>query len=145
MTAFERIKGLYEAYLDEAMKLERDRKIGDGLFGIGKKPADDPCHDRFASDVEAAIKDIAEEDLPSPQIRELLGYMYHKPAEHEETASVYWMLIAVQGSTTALIPALSAEDADALCKAYTKAFRPWQRLPVQKQLCSMLKKAAKKT
>ena len=144
MTAIERVKGLYGGYLDKALQLEKDRKIGEGLLGIGKKPADDPCHEKFADDMAAALKEIAEGKPDSAAASEILHYIYSIPAEHEEPKSVYWMLIAVHGCTKELIPLLSPSDAEALRKEYGKMFRRWQRLPVQQEIFKALGNAAKR-
>ena len=47
MTGLDTIKKICGDYIAEAEELERKRKPADGLFGIGTKPADDPCHDRL--------------------------------------------------------------------------------------------------
>ena len=42
--ALVRQQGLYESYLEEVERLERERKPGAGYFGLKGGPADDPCH-----------------------------------------------------------------------------------------------------
>ena len=37
-----RLEALVHDYVEEVQKLERNRKIGDGLFGLRPGPADDP-------------------------------------------------------------------------------------------------------
>ena len=51
----ERIRKLYEGYLKTAEELEKNRKIGDGLFGLGHGPEDDPCHERLEKALELAF------------------------------------------------------------------------------------------
>lgn len=137
------IRALYEAYLDEAARVERERKPGEGLFGLGKKPSDDPCHERFASALEKALQDFAALGPDSPQVREALAHVYRAPVEHKEPLSAYWMLCAVHGFTLELIGRLDAADAAALLASYAKDFRRWERLPVQQQVYAALKRAAK--
>ena len=54
----------------------------------------------------------------------------------------YWMLLAVHGLSLPLIGRLSAPDADGLYRSYAKAYRRWERLPVQEQVLAALKKQA---
>ena len=143
MTGPAEIHALYREYLNEAERVERERKPGEGLFGLGKKPADDPCHERFAKALETALKDFAALEPDSPRVREVLSHIYRAPAEHREPLSAYWMLCAVHGFTLELIDRLDAEDAAALFNGYAKEFRRWERLPVQQQVYAALKRAAK--
>lgn len=138
-----RIRALYETYLDTVEMLERNRKPGDGIFGLKGGPADDPCHDRFADDLEAAIADFSAQEPSSEEIRGVLEYMYDLPSSHRDSKTAYWMLIAVHGLTPPLIGGLSAADAAALCERYGSEYRRWERLPVQKQVLNVLKKQAK--
>lgn len=139
MNGVDIIRPIYEDYLMQAAKLEAERKVGDGLFGVGTKPADDPCHDEFAKKLEAELNAYSKENNTSAEVREVLSYIYNMPSLHREPLSAYWMLNAVQGLTLELIKQLSAEDSEVLCKEYSKLFKRWQRLPVQQQVYSALK------
>mgnify|MGYP007102093307 CR=1 FL=1 len=137
------ITALYESYLDTVRTLERNRKPGEGIFGLKGGPADDPCHDRFVDDLTAAIADFAAQEPSSEECRSVLEHMFTVPSAHRELRSAYWMLIAVHGLTPLLIARLSAADAAALYERYGKEYRRWERLPVQKQVLDALKKQAK--
>ena len=143
MSGLAEIRSLYQEYLEQAERVERDRRPGDGLFGVGKKPSDDPCHDRFASALETALRDFAALEPDSPRIREVLSHIYRAPAEHREPMSAYWMLCAVHGFTLELIGRLNAGDAAALLSRYAEDFPRWERLPVQRQVYAALKRSAK--
>lgn len=143
MTGLSEIRALYREYLDEAERVERERKPGDGLFGLGKKPSDDPCHERFASALDAALRDFAALEPDSARVREVLSHIFRAPAEHREPVSAYWMLCAAHGFTLGLIDRLDAQDAAALLALYAKIFRRWERLPVQRQVYAALKRLAK--
>ena len=139
------IRKIYDDYLEKALNAEKNRKPTDGMFGIGKKPGDDPCHAEFAAQLEAALKEYAAEAPEPSSVRELLSYMYTLPKSHEDPKSIYWMLIAVHGLTSVLIPLLGKANAAALKKEYGAAFRRWERLPVQQQIYRALAQAAKET
>ncbi|MBP1535088.1 MAG: hypothetical protein IK999_13330 [Ruminococcus sp.] len=132
------IKAIYEDYLETAKKLEEQRKPTDGLFGMGKKPADDPCHEKFADDLEKALDEMAAEDISAQEAAQVLGYIYDMPVRNGEYQSIYWMLVAVHGLTEKLIDKLTAEDAAKLKKSYGANFKRWERLPAQQKVYAAL-------
>ena len=139
----EELETLCMNYLGEAEQVERARRPGDGLFGFGKKPADDPCHDRFAADIKQWLDDFRRSKPDSAEIRGVLEFVYCAPKNHPEPKSAYWMLIAVQSLTKELIPMLNRTDAAALAEAYTGLYKRRERMPAQKQLLDALNKAAR--
>ena len=139
----EEISLLYDRYLEDAARAEREQKPGEGLFGFGKRPQDAPCHEHFVSDLGTALNVIAESEPDSTFLRSILGMIYDAPKTRPAPKSAYWMLIAVHGLTLPLIPLLSPEDAAALSLSYAAAFPRRERLPVQKQVLDSLKKAEK--
>ena len=136
------IQALYDTYIAAVETLEQNRKPGDGLLGLKPGPADDPCHDRFADELGAAIAQFAAEEPSSEEARAVLEHIYTIPSAHREPQSVYWMLVAVHGLTPTLIDRLSPADADALARLYAGEYRRWERLPAQKQALAALKKRA---
>ena len=141
-TSMQKLSTLYENYLDEALKVELARKPGEGIFGIGKKPSDDPCHDRFTENLKKLLEDFRAAAPESGEVRDVLRYLYRAPKEHPEPKTAYWLLIAVQSLTKELIPLLSVEDAAVLAKEYTGLYKRWELLPIQKQILDTLKKAS---
>lgn len=137
------IRALYEAYIAKAEQLERDKKPGDGLFGLTSGPKDDPCHDRFAAQLEALFREMRARSPSSAEVREMLAYVYRMPLEHREPLTVYWMLQAVHGMTADLAELLTAQDAQVLRDAYVKDYRRWERLPAQKKALAALDRARK--
>ena len=53
-----RLEALYNDYIGTVQELERNRKPGEGLFGMRSGPKDNPCHERFSEDVEKMLKDF---------------------------------------------------------------------------------------
>ncbi len=135
-----RVRALYEDYLDRVCELERNRKPGAGIFGLKGGPKDDPCHDRFAEELEKLLAEFAASDPGSEEIRAVLSYMHELPPMHREPRSAYWMLIAVHGLGLELTEGLSREDAAALRSRYARLYPRWERLPAQKKLLAALKK-----
>ena len=136
----ERIRTLYSDYIETAVLLEKNRKFGQGMFGIGKSPADNPCHESFVNDLAALLKEYARETPPSDELRSVLEWIYRAPIEHQRPQSMHWILVAAHGTTLELIPLLDAADAEALRGQYARDYRRWERLPVQKQVLSALEK-----
>lgn len=134
------LRSLYRRYLDAAAAAERNRKPGEGLLGIGKGPADNPCHDRFAAELEALLDSIAESGPDSGVAKALLEYIYAVPRETAELKSAYWMLLAVHKLTLPLIAFLDSADAAVLLAEYEKNYPRRLRLPPQKAVLSALRK-----
>ncbi len=135
------LRNLYDAYIEEALRVEQAHKPTDGLFGFGKKTSDDPCHDRFASDLEQRLSNFASNMPESASVRCVLSFIYTAHIDRKEPRSAYWMLIAVHGLTLPLIPLLSKEDAGTLLEEYSTVFPRRERFPAQKKLIAELKKA----
>ena len=137
------LQALYDGYLKDAIQVEKNRKPGEGIFGIGKRPSDDPCHDRFAADLKEWLEAFGEEKPESAEIREVLSLIYRAPKKYSDPKSSFWMLIAVQSLTLGLIPRLSESDARALVGEFAGLYKRWERLPVQKQILDALIRAEK--
>lgn len=138
-----RVETLYRDYIRKAEELEKNRKIGDGLFGLTPGPADDPCHERFAQELEALLKACAGSAPGSETAAEILRFQFAAPQVHQEPKSLYWMLIAVQGLGGALADCLSPAEAASLAAEYGALYPRRLRLPVQKQLLKTLERKAR--
>ena len=132
---------LYEAYLDEFHQLEQNRKPMEGAFGMGTGPKDYPCHEKFAQDLDRLLEDLTAQAITSEQAGNLLRYIYcTAPVLWESETSVYWMLLAVHGSTQGLIKQLDVPIAKALCKEYQHLYPRYKRLPVQENIFTALQR-----
>ena len=137
------VRQLYQQYLEQAMKAEQNQKLTDGMFGFGKRAADDPCHTAFNESLQDMMAQFADEKPDSTATAEVLAYIYRMPTEHQNPLSIYWMLIAAHGTTEKLIGHLTPKDASVLLTEYGNLYRRWERLPVQKNIYRALKEAAK--
>ena len=141
-TWLSRLEALYQNYLQTVRELEKNRRIGDGLFGLRPGPADDPCHDRFAADLDALLKDFAASSPDSAACAAVLRYLFTAPEAWRDLKSAYWMLIAVQGLGAGLIESLNAADAGELEALYAGRYPRRERLPVQTQILKKLQRQA---
>ena len=136
-----RIEALYDAYLLTAAELEKNRKFGDGILGLRPGPADDPCHQRFAAELEALLRECAAE-ASSAEAAEILQLLFDKADDKRMPLSAYWMLIAVQGLGSGLIPLLDKAEAAALLELYSAQYPRRERLPVQNRILKQLARQA---
>ena len=135
---------LYEDYLDKVDYLEKNRKLGEGIFGLKGGPADNPCHDRFAEDLDGFLTRFSESGPETDEILDVLRRIYFAPKQHVNLRTAYWMLQAVQGMTIGLIELLPKESAGELLKQYCKEYPRWERLPVQQKVIAALKNQSTK-
>lgn len=133
------IYGLYDAYIKKVDEIRKNSKITAGLFGLTKGPKDDPCHDRFAEELGAKIKEFASGDPVSGEVYLLLAYMYSVPLKYKDDSMVYWMFTAVHSFSYDLICRLNREDAEKLYNKYVEDYPRWERLPSQKKILKDLK------
>ena len=144
MSGTDAVRALYEAYIAKVEQLEREKKPLEGAFGFGNSPKNDPCHEQFAADLEALLRDLLAGNPASDEVREMLQYIYFAPVEHMEPKSVYWMLQAVHVMTVDLAAYLTPVDARTLRDEYAKTYRRWDRLPTHKKALAALDKAQKR-
>lgn len=135
------LRELYEEYIGQVGRLESERKPVDGLFGMGKRVSDDPCHDAFTERLKEYLEELEAEAPPSSELAEILGYIYRMPAEENAPVSTYWVMKAVHGLTADLISRLEPQDAAALYGRYTADHPKRMRFPVQKKVIKALEHA----
>ena len=139
----EQLIGLYETYLQQVKAAESRLKPADGLFGMGEKLSNAPCHDAFVEALRAFL-DQPDAKADPGQVYQMLATIYRAPFTYPGVhPSAYWMLVAVQGLTQPVIGALRPEDAQTLYLWYQKAYPRRERLPVQNQVLEALKRQGK--
>ena len=129
-----------DQYLETVWELERNRKPAEGLLGMKGGPADNPCHDRFAEDMQALLRKFDSENPSSEDVRLVLEKLYAVPDRAGVPKTAYWMLIAVQGLCPELISRLKPVDADAIAKKYASNYRRWEGMPIQQKILAALQK-----
>ena len=139
--ALARLRALIGDYLETAAELEAKRRPTDGLLGMRPGPADDPCHQRFAAELEALLRECAAE-ASSAEAAEILRLLFDKADDKRMPLSAYWMLIAVQGFGSGLIPLLDKAEAAGLLELYSAQYPRWERLPVQNRILKQLARQA---
>ena len=139
----EPLLALYGAYIEKTEQLERDKKLGDGWMGLKPGPKDDPCHGRFAQELEQYLDRMLAREPDSGQVREALAYIYRAPKTLRAPDTARWMFQAVHGLTIPLIGRLAPADARALRDEYGALYKRWDRLPAQQKALAALDRAGK--
>ena len=135
----EAVRRLYENYLEEYHTLQRRRKFGDGMLGMGKAPERELCHTRFSQDIQALLEGPDVAALSPGEAAELLRYICFAPLEESSGSEAHWMLLAVHSMADGLVSRLEGGQARELYEAFSKAYPRRMRLPAQDHLLSALK------
>ena len=141
MTIDLELETIYTGYIAAALRAEQALGPFDGLFGLGKKLSDDPCHRTFYHELEVLLTRFAATSPESGAVRQALSRIYEAPdKEAGLPKSVYWGMVAAQGLTLSLIPFLSADDAAGLLAVCRQAVCFKDPFPAQKQVLKELKR-----
>lgn len=141
----ELLRELESAFSDYRRDLERYEQkknpLG-GLFGVGSSLKDDSCHDRLDERLEAAVGELCAL-LPPPQEAALAVRTLLCPQEGADwPLAAEWMLRAVERHALPLIPFLAPQAAEGFRREYAARYKPWDRLPKQKEVYRALKERA---
>ena len=137
------LRRAYEMYREELEAAERKQKPTDGLLGFGRSLKDDACHERFDERVAQAVSDLCDQSPESKEAERAIRLLLLRERDADWQLSAQWMLRAAERHSLALIGFLERADAEALQKAYAARYKPWDRLPVQKQVLQALKARAR--
>ena len=139
LSALEQAFAEYRADLE---RYEQKKNPLGGLFGVGSSLKDDSCHDRLDERIEKTVGEMSVLH-PSPEDAARAVRMLLKPQDGIPwPLAAEWMLRAIERHTLLLIPFLTPQDAGAFLKEYASRYRPWDRLPAQKEVCRALKRQA---
>ena len=138
----ELFKALEQAFADYRQDLEnyaKKAKPTDGLLGFGHSLQNDPCHEKLDEAVKKAV-DAIREAGPTPEDAEKAVRFLLRPDDGKPwPLAAEWMLRAIERHTLPLIPYLTKEAAGLIQREYADRYRPWERLPAQKEVFKALK------
>ena len=140
----EYLETLYAQFLDEVAKVQEKTTTGDRLSGwfTGSRKFD-PLQERFAADMENAMKAFFE-STPDPQaVKDVLLYVYTKHVQVSKKHPAYLMVLAVHRYTKDLIGLLDPRDAADLLEIYQLRLPKKEQMPVNTEVVKLLKKQAK--
>ena len=136
---FTALEEAFRSYRQDLEAFERKRKPTDGLLGFGRSLQDDPCHDRLDERVREAVEGICASHPTPAEARRAVAMLLPGAETEKWPLAAQWMLRAVERHSLPLIPYLAPEDANAFLQAYARRYKPWDRLPAQKQVYQALK------
>ena len=137
------LKNHCDRYLAEAQEARQKAGLCDGLFGMGKDPRKDPCHERFYQTLEKWSAEFLTLETTAEQKAAAAAWILKAADEHRDEADVYWYLYAAQIHALPIIARLKQETAKELLQWYDQAYPARERMPVQDQVYRALKKAAR--
>ena len=137
---FAALSQAFTDYRRDVENYEQKRKPTDGLFGFGHSLQNDACNDCFDKSVEQAVTGLVNAGPSSEDAERAIRILFSQDMQTWPLAA-QWMLRAVERHGIPLVPFLTPAAAAVLQKEYAGRYRPWERLPVQKQLLQALKKA----
>ncbi len=139
----ERLEGIYRDYREEIAKAEEKLRPTDGIFGFGASLSNDACHQRLDERLRDAVGEICALSPSSSDAERAAGILLRSREADFPQNAARWMLRAAERHALPLIPFLDRDAAFRLWKDYEKRYRPWERLPVQRELVAEMKKRAK--
>ncbi len=132
-------RGVMAEYEEAVRDVQKNRKLFDGVMGLGNHPGNAPCHDALDKKVETLCREAAGPEN-SAERETLIREICQAALDWKGPEYARLMLVAVQRHTLGLIPELEPEERERLAAWYQKAYPRWNRLPVQSQVLSALKK-----
>ena len=133
----------FDDYGTDLEKAAKKQKVTDGLFGFGHSLKDDACHDRLDEKVSETVSDIIKRG-PSPgEAERAVRTLLASREERFPREAARWMLRAVERHALKLIPFLDRSAAGKIMSEYTRRYRPWDRLPAQKEVLRALGERAR--
>ncbi len=147
----EELRGILAEYDQSVVELEKNKKPFEGIFGIGRRAADDPCHDLMDRKVEQLTRRAAGE-IPSEEgeIRAadaaeadaLVRALFTAAGAYRGPGYAGMTLVAIQRHGMRLIPRMSGEARSALAIWYGKEYPKRKRFPIQEEICRLLQAEA---
>ena len=131
----EDIKCLIENYLKEVDDVLRSARPFDGILGLGKRPADNPCHGIFIDNVGKAVAEVKDSEEAFAVADELIRANENYDCSMMTSLS----MTAAQGHILKLLPLLTSEQKKELKVYFDKHIPKRKRLPVQEELYRALK------
>lgn len=112
-----------------------------GVLGFGKRPGNDPGHQKFLDEMDSAIRKVVQEKPDPETAGEIMDVIFQARDVYNGCEISPYLFAAVEGMTMDLIPLLSAEKAKELYLRYKKL--PFRlRVPAMKEILKELSIAA---
>jgi hypothetical protein len=128
-------------YRQEIEACQKKSKPTDGLLGFGHSLKDDACHERFDERIAQTVSSLCQEGPDAETAEQAVILLIARNDSASWPLAAQWMLRAVERHSIPLISFLAPDAAARLQKEYAARYRPWDRLPAQKEVLKALKGA----
>ena len=132
----------FRDYRQEIENYEKKRKPTDGLLGFGHSLQDEACHEKLDERVKQIVAEICQLKPAPGDAEQAVKQLLAREDMPAWPLAAQYMLRALERHSLPLIPFLSTEAAGTFLKRYAAAYKPWDRLPVQKEVFKALKARA---
>ena len=72
----EEVIRVYEAYVEDFRRRDKDRKPFDGVFGLPGGPQNYPCHETFMQTLGEKLKELQSRPMDAAELAEILRFIY---------------------------------------------------------------------
>ena len=140
MASTDELRGILAVYSEEVNKVQKQRRLFDGVLGMGNHPGYAACHENMDRAVEELCRRTMEEDDPE-ETAKLSEAVFQAASRWEGPEYACLMLMAIQRHVLPLISCLDPSDRERLAVWYEKQYPKRKRLPVQNEIAAKLKKS----
>ena len=134
-----KLKSIYADYDQAVQEVRKNARAFDGVFGLGKDPRKDACHDRFYQEVGAWVMEFLAAEPNGEELLEAAMYITEAPTAYEGK-ECYWYMYASHGHLKPIIPLLSPESRTAVREKMEACYKKRERMPLQKEILKLLSK-----
>lgn len=131
------LKTIYTDYAEITKAVRKKARAFDGIFGLGKDPRKDPCHEAFYDQVGAWVTEFLATEPTQDVLMEVAMYLVEVPAEYKNE-ECYWFMFAAQGHMKPMIGQLTPENRTQLKTRLEQLYKKMDRMPLQNELLKML-------
>ena len=134
-----KLKSIYADYDQAVQEVRKNARAFDGVFGLGKDPRKDACHDRFYQEVGAWVTEFLAAEPNGQELLEAAMFITEAPTAYEGK-ECYWYMYASHGHMKPIIPLLSPESRTAVREKMEACYKKRERMPLQKEILKLLSK-----
>ena len=133
---------IYEEYAAKVKEVRKNARLFDGVFGLGKDPRNDACHDAFFQAVGTWVTEFVATEPEQDALMQAAKFIIETPVAYS-SQECYWFMFASHGHVKPLIPLLSKENCSQLAASMEQLYKKRDRMPLQKEILKLLSKAGK--
>lgn len=134
-----KLKSIYADYDQAVQEVRKNARAFDGIFGLGKDPRKDACHDRFYQEVGAWVTEFLAAVPSQEELLEAALFITEAPAVYEGK-ECYWYMYASHGHMKPFIGLLTPQNRQTVKAKMEALYKKRERMPLQKEILKLLDK-----